>query len=507
LSQTRPILSIITPVLNGAAFLKRLLESVASGGAAPGAVEHIVMDGGSTDGSLEIIEEFAPALAHWETGSDAGQSDAINKGVARASGEWATWINADDWYEPGALGVLINRLRADPGLDVLVGRARFLDERGHVIWKPVPPDPVTLADLLRLRSTWFAGRSIAQPEVVFRRSLFEQVGGLNLDNHYSMDHELWLRFAEQGARFGSIDTLVANVGVHARQKTADNRETARAVVRFARPVAERARESLGEAGSDVLAELDEIERRVAIADAMVEGWEAAPGPARAPDLKWLRAVRAHTAGIRRHVLRKARRVLGREGASDVLLIAHDPEGVEDEVRDELGPWSRLEVASPHAVLESPMESPEAVVLDTCLFASPDPRSLMTGLAASLRPGGVLVVTSEPMPSGHMDEYLRWLRKLLLDRITADGAHFLGKTQDLVLERIHEPGLAGLLSAPGARGIDLPGLARGIELELTGFAYRGAEGLDFIPHAPFRVVGRGRDAPAAGWHAAAWRLSD
>src|SRR5690606_16561614 len=110
-----------------------------------GDIEHIVIDGGSTDGSAEIIAA-APSLAFSISEPDRGQSDAINKGLARARGEWATWLNADDWLEPQALPRMLAALRADPTIDVLVGRCRFVDLDGHTIFDPRPPDPINLAN-------------------------------------------------------------------------------------------------------------------------------------------------------------------------------------------------------------------------------------------------------------------------------------------------------------------------------------------------------------------------
>jgi len=499
-----PILSIVTPVFNGATFLRRCLESVASQDVEPGTLEHVVMDGGSTDGSVEIIREFAGRLAHWESGRDAGQSDAINRGIDRARGEWATWINADDWYEPGALRAVVDELRAQPGTDLLVARAQFVDERGRAVWKPIPPDPPRLADLLRVRSMWFAGRSIAQPEAFFRRSLFHAVGGLNPDNHHSMDHELWLAMIEHGARCRSIDRMVANVGVHAGQKTADNREAARAIVRFARPFAERGREALGAQHAGVCAELDEVERRIEIVDRLCEAWDAPPRAVERVDPSWLGAVRRTTAGARTRVLERARTALGPRGADRITIVSFDAEGIEEEVREALGAWATIDVCAPADAGPAAAGPGGALLVETCLFGLMDPGAIVRAPAEGLAAPGVLVVLAEPMASGHLRKYLAWLRKLATDRITADGAAFLGEAQDDLLKRLSDPGVSSLLRAPGARGLDLLGLFREHAPELTGFAYEATEGLDHLPAAPFPCVGRGREMPAAGWQSAAWR---
>src|SRR5690606_2104286 len=212
---------------------------------------------------------------------DRGQSDAINKGMdlgsrGGARGEWATWLNADDWFEPGALLAMLAALRADPTIDVLVGRCRFVDLEGRTIFEPRPPVPINLANLLKLRSQWFNGRLIVQPEAFFRTSFFHAVGGLNLENHYTMDHELWLKLLRAGARFQAIDIPVACMRAHPEQKTADNTRIVRCMLRFARPIYEAARAdgSLGDEAAAVGAELDAVERKLADADLITACWDA-----------------------------------------------------------------------------------------------------------------------------------------------------------------------------------------------------------------------------------------
>jgi GT2 family glycosyltransferase len=274
-----PLLSIVTPCLNRAAFLGRALASVAGQAVEPGLLEHVVIDGGSTDGSVPIIERHAAAnpglVSAWRSEPDAGQSDALNRGFALARGVYGGWLNADDWYEPGGLRAVIGALAADPGIDVLVARCRFVDESGRVVFSPRPPEPVSPANLMRLRSRWFNGRSLVQPEVFFRLSLFREVGGLDPANHYSMDHDLWLRMAVRGARFVTIDALVANLGVHPGQKTRDNRAVVRSVLAHTRDAAERYAGLLGPEAGPVRDELEAMRRKLDLADLAIARWESA----------------------------------------------------------------------------------------------------------------------------------------------------------------------------------------------------------------------------------------
>lgn len=262
------LISVVTPVYNGAAFLGRCLASVASEAASlpHGTVEHVVMDGGSTDGSAELAREHQRAypwlVSEVRSGRDGGQSAAINAGMRLARGRWAAWLNADDWYEPGALAAVADAIRREPGADVVVGRARMVDASGAVVWAPHPPEPISLGNLLRLGSVWFAGRNLVQPEVFFRRELFLRVGGLEVANAYSMDHVLWAEMAAAGARFAVIDRLLASQAVHPGQKTARRYESRRCTIEAARRVLERHEGRLGVEAAAVRRDIDAFEALV-----------------------------------------------------------------------------------------------------------------------------------------------------------------------------------------------------------------------------------------------------
>lgn len=243
-----PLLSIVTPCLNAERFLPRCLASVAGQGLEPGQIEHIVLDGGSADRSVDLIAAHAAAspglVTHWRSEPDGGQSAALNAGFSLARGEYGAWLNADDWYEPGALPRVLAALR-DRRPDVLVARARIVDQRGATIWAPTPIDPVTLPGLLRLRTRWYAGRGIVQPEAFFRLDLFRRLGGLDESLRYTMDYRLWLDLAAAGARFEHLDALVATQLAHPGQKTADRAASRREALTQARAALARHRAALG----------------------------------------------------------------------------------------------------------------------------------------------------------------------------------------------------------------------------------------------------------------------
>lgn len=222
---SRPMLSIVTPVFNGAAHLTKAISSVREAAALGASIEHIIVDGGSTDGSLELAHaERARAgspISGILTGPDSGQSQAINRGVEAAEGEFVVWLNADDYYLPTGLAQIVSALSRTTA-DVVVGRCRFVDEAGRSLFVPRAPDPVTAESMLRLLTGWFAGRSIVQPEAFVRADTWRRVGGLAETLHYTMDYHLWLRLSGAGAVFEHAPIDVARQLVHAGQKTSNN---------------------------------------------------------------------------------------------------------------------------------------------------------------------------------------------------------------------------------------------------------------------------------------------
>ncbi|MEO1535513.1 MAG: glycosyltransferase family 2 protein [Planctomycetota bacterium] len=263
-----PILSVITPVLNGAAYLPACLASVARlAEEMPGQTEHIIADGGSTDATLDLaraaLDSTASPVSLVLEGPDRGQSHAINRALEYARGDWIAWLNADDEFVPTAVEFL-HDLASDrlAGAGVVVGRCRFVDAAGRVVFEPSPPTLSDAGELLRPLSKWFNGRCIVQPEAFIRREAMQAVGGLDESNHLAMDHDLWLRLIETGVRFESVDTHVAIQRVHPGQKTANNLGVARQIVA-------NCRRHLALGASEVetdAAEIDELARRIAVVE-------------------------------------------------------------------------------------------------------------------------------------------------------------------------------------------------------------------------------------------------
>lgn len=183
-----PLVSIITPSYNQADYIEDTIRSVLAQ-EYPN-LEYIIVDGGSTDGSEEIIEKYTDQLSWWVSEPDNGQADAINKGFRRARGEVVAWLNSDDLYLPGAISEAVAALQANPDLGMVFGDAITIDPPGSPINKLVFGN-WGLPDLMRFHI-------ICQPAVFMRRSALEQAESLNENFHYMLDHHLWLRIASYG---------------------------------------------------------------------------------------------------------------------------------------------------------------------------------------------------------------------------------------------------------------------------------------------------------------------
>ena len=179
------LISIITPSYNQVAYLEYTLQSVLAQNYPH--IEYLVIDGGSIDGSLDIIRRYADRLAWWVSEPDAGQADAINKGFSRARGEYIAWLNSDDLYLPGAVMQAVAVLQANPELGMVFGDAFTINSDGMPLNALVFGD-WGLPDLM-------AFRIICQPAVFMRRSILERAGYLDSSYHYMLDHQLWLRLA------------------------------------------------------------------------------------------------------------------------------------------------------------------------------------------------------------------------------------------------------------------------------------------------------------------------
>lgn len=219
--QPWPKISVITPSFNQGKYIAETIESVIQQHYPN--VEHIIIDGGSTDNTLSIINHYRSHLAYVVSERDKGQSDALNKGFNVATGEILCWLNSDDRFAPGALAAVAMAF-ATHDVDMVAGICEIYQD-GQLINRHMTAcnhGLLPLMDILDLDNGWNAGQFFYQPEVFFTRALWEKAGSyVREDCYYSMDYELWCRFAFKGARLHVIGAPLARFRMHALQKTAD----------------------------------------------------------------------------------------------------------------------------------------------------------------------------------------------------------------------------------------------------------------------------------------------
>jgi len=211
----QPVISVVIPVLNRAHFLPATLRSVFEQ-SFPN-IECIVIDGGSTDGTLEVIHQHEALLAYWESTPDKGQAEAINKGFSHATGEIFAWLNADDIWQPEAISNLLQTIRQYQDANIWVGGCHRVTTKGrrlNTVW-PKSLTPLSLAN-------W--GRNFFyQPACFFTAHAWNRAGGLQEQYHYAFDVDLWLRLI-QWAKFVPIPHILAAATIHASAKTQANRQ-------------------------------------------------------------------------------------------------------------------------------------------------------------------------------------------------------------------------------------------------------------------------------------------
>lgn len=225
MSDALPRITVVMPSYNQAPFLEEALSSVLEQDHPD--VEFFVLDGGSTDGSVEIIKEHADQLDWWRSHPDDGQSAALREGFDRATGDILCWLNSDDRLAPGAL-----KRVADVGMEhgpvMIAGGCQMFGpaSRGkhHVPWFTRERDgvvPLPLERMLDLANHWFPGEFFFQPEVFFPADDYRAIGGVDPNYYYTMDYDLWVRLALHGTRVVVIDDTLAWYREHEQQKTDD----------------------------------------------------------------------------------------------------------------------------------------------------------------------------------------------------------------------------------------------------------------------------------------------
>ena len=213
-SQHGPPISIVTPSYNQGNYLEETIHSILEQDYPD--LEYIVMDGGSTDGSVDIIRKYEKRIAHWRSGQDAGQSDALRHGFEMATGDIFAWINSDDSLEPGALASVGGFFATHPEVELLYGNMNFIDAGGNRIFTAYP--------LLDLRILTYENHFIPQQAMFWRRGLYEKAGGIDPTLRFAMDFDLVVKFLREGARVAKIDQVLANFRVHPEAKSSTIRD-------------------------------------------------------------------------------------------------------------------------------------------------------------------------------------------------------------------------------------------------------------------------------------------
>lgn len=202
-------ISIVTPSYNQAQYLEQTILSVLQ--QREHIHEYFVIDGGSTDGSLDVIRKYSDQIDYFVSESDNGQVDAIRKGFARCTGDVIAWLNSDDMYLPGAVAAMRARFSKNPQVQAVTGYYQAIDSLGHVrrcMWIP------------QIRQHWlrFGITRICQPSTFFRRDLYESVGGLDERWHCVLDVELWYRMLRQRCVWQVLPQYVAARRYHSQTK-------------------------------------------------------------------------------------------------------------------------------------------------------------------------------------------------------------------------------------------------------------------------------------------------
>jgi glycosyltransferase involved in cell wall biosynthesis len=205
----KPLVSIVTPSFNQAIFLERTILSVLKQDYPH--IEYLIMDGGSTDGSVDIIQKYEDSLSYWQSEKDLGQTDAINKGFSKANGQIFAWLNSDDTYEPNAISQAVEYLLEHPDVGMVYGDCNFIDAEDRNIGK----FNAKKTDYEKLKTGYV---HIPQQASFWRAELWHQVAPLDPSIYFAMDYDLWLRLAKI-SKIVYTPKLWANFRLHGEAKS------------------------------------------------------------------------------------------------------------------------------------------------------------------------------------------------------------------------------------------------------------------------------------------------
>jgi glycosyltransferase involved in cell wall biosynthesis len=204
-----PRISIVTPTFNQGKFIDATIRSVLDQGYPN--LEYIIIDGGSTDESVDVIRRYEKHLTYWVSEKDSGAADAIRKGFTRATGEIFAYLNSDDLYLPGSLQTIGNLMR-DPSVDVAFGNMYWMDVDGNTIGERRQTRFTRMGYL-------FGGSDLMQPATFWRRDLYLRCGGIDPSYSFTFDTDLFFRFVLNEAHFKRVNKFLASFRIHSESKS------------------------------------------------------------------------------------------------------------------------------------------------------------------------------------------------------------------------------------------------------------------------------------------------
>jgi glycosyltransferase involved in cell wall biosynthesis len=210
MSLSYPRITVITPSFNQARYLESTILSVITQGYPN--LEYIIIDGGSTDGSVDIIKRYASELAYWISESDNGQSHAINKGLNMATGDWICWQNSDDIFYPSAFFKIAEIIKKSPEVDFIIGDIHLIDEGGNILRDVRYVKPT-------YRSLLAEGMVLTNQSAFWRKDLQNKVGLFDQNLHYGFDYEWFLRLLAVGKCAVHIPVIMGALRLHEETKT------------------------------------------------------------------------------------------------------------------------------------------------------------------------------------------------------------------------------------------------------------------------------------------------
>ena len=210
MNKSLPCITVITPSYNQAEFLERTIVSILNQDYPN--LEYMIIDGGSTDGSVDIIRRYSNQLSYWVSEPDRGQSHAINKGLQRATGDWVCWQNSDDIFYPEAFERISRVIQNQPQLDLIIGDINIIDEQDQVIRQQ-----------LFVRPTYYSllaeGMVLTNQAAFWRVSIHKQIGWLDEELHYGFDYEWFLRLLNFTKQTYHIPKFLGALRYHQETKT------------------------------------------------------------------------------------------------------------------------------------------------------------------------------------------------------------------------------------------------------------------------------------------------